>query len=206
MEIAASELAGLGAYKLLTGCVVPRPIAWITSVSGAGVVNLAPFSCYTIACTDPPMLGVSIGPRGKGLKDTSRNILESREFVVNIATAEQVELVHASSAEAEPGVSEAEALGLELLPSTVIRTPRLAISPIQLECRYDRHLVMNDHGDLFIFGEVLRFHVRDDLIADGKIRTDTLSPLARLAGPNYASLGPTITMAPAKLPGVTRLS
>ena len=83
MEIAASELAGLGAYKLLTGCVVPRPIAWITSVSGAGVVNLAPFSCYTIACTDPPMLGVSIGPRGAGLKDTSRNILESREFVVN---------------------------------------------------------------------------------------------------------------------------
>ena len=66
MEIAASDLAGLGAYKLLTGCVVPRPIAWISSVSDKGVVNLAPFSCYTIACTDPPMLGVSIGPRGKG--------------------------------------------------------------------------------------------------------------------------------------------
>ena len=201
MEIASSDLAGLGAYRLLTGCVVPRPIAWITTLSDTGVVNLAPFSCYTIACTDPPMLGVNIGPRGTGLKDTSRNIIASLEFVVNVATAAQVGLVHASSAETPYHVSEAEALGLALSPSTVVRPPRLADSPIQLECRYVRHIEMNARGDLFIFGEVLRFHVRDDLYVDGKIRTDMLSPLARLAGPNYASLGEMMTMPPAKLPG-----
>lgn len=199
MDIAAHELAPGAGYRLLTGCVVPRPIAWISSVSRGGVVNLAPFSCYTIACVEPPMLAVTFGPRGSELKDTTRNILDTREFVVNIATDAMAALVHASSAECGPEVSEPEALGLELLPGIAVRTPRIAISPVQLECRYEQSVELGTRGDLVVFGSVVHFHVRDDLHHDGKIRSDLLSPLARLAGPNYASLGPMMTLPPARL-------
>ena len=201
MEIAASDIEARAAYRLLTGCVVPRPIAWITTLSASGLVNLAPFSCYTIACTDPPMLAITFGTRDLALKDTSRNILESKEFVVNIVGVNLVGEVHASSAECGPQISEVAALGLQTLPSVKVRPPRIALAPVHLECRYEQSIELGARKDLVIFGEVLRFHIRDDLYRDGKIDTDLLSPLARLGGPNYASLGAMITMPPATLAG-----
>src|SRR5690348_10051919 len=97
MEIAAKNLNWDASYKLLVGIVVPRPIAWITTVSPAGVVNLAPFSCYTFACNEPPMLAINIGRRDGALKDTARNIEESREFVVNVVSTDLIRPMHASS-------------------------------------------------------------------------------------------------------------
>src|SRR3954469_5658382 len=114
MEILASELGGEAAYKLLCGVVVPRPIAWVSTRSAAGQLNLAPFSCFTFVSHRPPMVGVSIGRRPKGFKDTERNIHETGEFVVHMADETLIDPVHRSGAEYPSEVSEADLLGLEL--------------------------------------------------------------------------------------------
>ena len=95
----ATDLSAAGAYALMVGIVVPRPVAWITTVNAAGMVNAAPFSCYTFVCNHPPMLAVSVGPRGDALKDTAANIGANGEFVVNVATEETLAHMHASSAD-----------------------------------------------------------------------------------------------------------
>jgi flavin reductase (DIM6/NTAB) family NADH-FMN oxidoreductase RutF len=199
MEVATSDLEPGSAYKLLTACVVPRPIAWITSMTEGGLVNLAPFSCYTIVCTDPPILSVTFGPRPSGRKDTVRNILRTREFVINIATDGLLRQVHASGEECGPDISEAAALGLKLNSSTDVSCPRIANSPVQMECRLERTIELGARKDLVVFGEVVRFHVRDDLYVNGKIDVHRLSPLARLGGPNYARLSELISMPAATL-------
>ena len=120
LSIHASSLDAEGCYKLLSGVVVPRPIAWITTQSEAGLVNLAPFSCYTYVCSKPPMVGINIGRRAGQRKDTSRNIVAHGEFVVNIGDETMVEAVHRSADEYPPEVSETQLLGLELAPSELI--------------------------------------------------------------------------------------
>ena len=102
LAIHASSLDAEGCYKLLSGVVVPRPIAWITTQSEAGLVNLAPFSCYTYVCSKPPMVGINIGRRAGQRKDTSRNIVAHGEFVVNIGDETMVEAVHRSADEYPP--------------------------------------------------------------------------------------------------------
>lgn len=120
MEIAAANLDANAAYRLLVGIVVPRPIAWITTISRAGLINAAPFSCYTFVCNDPPMLAINIGRLDGELKDTARNIEESGEFVVNVVSEDLVELMHATSANCAPDVSEVNALQLTIAPSQVV--------------------------------------------------------------------------------------
>ncbi|MEY2684830.1 MAG: hypothetical protein RJA09_1974, partial [Pseudomonadota bacterium] len=128
------------AYRLLVGCVVPRPVAWITSVGVDGVVNAAPFSSYNYVATSPPMLAVNIATRpGSGqVKDTARNIAATREFVVNVATLQDMEQMHRTAQEFGPEVSEPEALGIPLLPSRHVAVPRIATAPVQMECRLDQ--------------------------------------------------------------------
>ena len=121
------------AYKLVVGCVVPRPIAWITSMNSKGLVNAAPFSSYNYVATDPPMLGVNIASKAHGLKDTAKNILETGEFVVNVVDVDNMEMMHASAAEFDADVSETSSLGIELIPSLKVKVPRVANSPIQME-------------------------------------------------------------------------
>jgi flavin reductase (DIM6/NTAB) family NADH-FMN oxidoreductase RutF len=200
VEISAKELDWDATYKLLVGIVVPRPIAWITSVSPAGIVNVAPFSCYTFACNEPPMLAINIGRRHGALKDTARNIEASREFVVNVVPTDAIGPMHASSASSAAEVSEVAALGLETQASTDVRVPRLSCSPINLECRLDRILELGKKRDYLVLAEIVRFHIRDDLYAGGKVDVLGFRPLARLGGPNYAALGQMITMPPASLP------
>src|SRR5690606_18792127 len=151
-----------------------------------GVVNLAPFSCYTVVSNKPPMLGISIGHRASVRKDTARNIRERGEFVVNIANQDLLTALPQSAVEYEPDVSEVEVLGLNTAPSDCIAVPRLASVPISLECRLHSITPYGDAGGEFHVGEVLVMHVRDDLMQDGKIETSTLRPISRLAGPNYA--------------------
>src|SRR3954471_16210427 len=116
MEILAADLDGDAAYKLLCGVVVPRPIAWVSTKSAAGQLNLAPFSCFTFVSHRPPMVGVSIGRRPNGFKDTACNIHETQEFVVHIADESLLDPVHRTGAAFLPEVSEADLLGLELVP------------------------------------------------------------------------------------------
>jgi flavin reductase (DIM6/NTAB) family NADH-FMN oxidoreductase RutF len=194
MEIFAAGLAVEQTYKLLSGIVVPRPIAWITTASPDGVINLAPFSCYTFVCSKPPLLGINIGKRAGRQKDTSRNIHALGEFVVNIGDESMLEAIHQSGEEYPPDVSEAELLGLKLAPSRLVRPPRLADVPVSLECKLHSVQEFGDTRAEFIVGEVLVFHARDGLCVDGKIDTAALRPVCRLGGPNYARLGEILTL------------
>lgn len=196
MRVLAADLDPQQTYKLITAVVVPRPIAWVCTRSAAGVLNVAPFSAFTFVSNKPPMLGVNVGRKAGVLKDTGTNIRATGEYVVHIGDESLVEAIHASAVEHPPDVSEVELLGLATTPSDVVAVPRLTAPPIAMECRFHRAIAFGDTGSEFIVGEVLVFHIRDGLLADGKIDSRALNPLCRLAGPNYATLGRVISLRP----------
>lgn len=194
MYIDADSLNRDQAFGLMSGVVVPRPIAWISTLSFADVANLAPFSCFTFVANDPPMLGVSIGRRQGRRKDTAANIAACGEFVVNVADASFVDAVHDSGIGHAPDVSEIALLGLRTAACTKVRPPRLADVPISMECRLCEVRPFGREGAEFFVGEVVGFHLRDHLLRDGKVATADLNPLCRIAGPNYAVLGRMTTL------------
>ncbi len=179
------------AYRLLVGCVVPRPVAWITTLDDEGRVNAAPFSSYNYVATSPPMLAVNIAlrPGTRDVKDTARNILRSREFVVNVATEDNLELIHQTAIEFPAEVSETEALGIPLLQSRHVRPPRIAISPVQMECRLDQAITLGRGINTLYIGEVLAFHLSERVYDGKRVDASALRPIARLGGPFYAGLG-----------------
>lgn len=193
MRISASSLDPEQTYKLMSGIVVPRPIAWISTLNAEGGVNLAPFSCYTFVSNTPPMIGVNIGRKAGRRKDTANNILERRHFVVNIGDETLLDAIHASAEEHPPQISEADLLGLAVSPGEAIATPRLADAPISLECQLHSVTPFGDTGAEFYVAQVLLFHIRDTLIRAGKIDTRELRPVCRIGGPNYATLGSIVT-------------
>ncbi len=196
MRILAADLNPQQTYKLITGIVVPRPIAWICTRSPEGVLNVAPFSAFTFVSNKPPMLGVNVGRKAGVMKDTGRNIHATGEYVVHIGDESLVQPIHESAVEHPPEVSEVELLGLQTLPSERIAVPRLAAPPVAMECRLHRAIAFGDTGSEFIVGEVVVFHLRDGLAVDGKIDSVKLNPLCRLGGPTYATLGRVIRMRP----------
>ena len=177
------------AYRLITGCVVPRPIAWITTMDEAGLVNAAPFSSYNYVAHSPPMLAVNIGSRDGKLKDTARNMVASGEFLVNVATEAQLEALHRCGEDFPPEVSEPALLGIDLLPSTHIRPPRIAESPIQMECRLEQAITLGRGLNTLYIGEVLAFHLSGKVYDGRHVDSIKMRPLGRLAGPNYTALG-----------------
>ncbi|WP_435200237.1 flavin reductase family protein [Janibacter sp. GS2] len=162
------------AYDLLTSIVVPRPIAWITTVGSDGVGNLAPHSFFNVACQTPPMVSFS----SVGRKDTLRNILGNGHFVVNLVSEGMEDLANASSAPFAADVDEAHAVGVTLEPSEVVPVPRVAESPTSIECRLHSSLKLgNSH---LVIGEVKAITVREDALEDGRPTMDALRPLSRL--------------------------
>jgi flavin reductase (DIM6/NTAB) family NADH-FMN oxidoreductase RutF len=196
MRIDPAYLDAETAYRLITGVVVPRPIAWVTSLSATGVLNLAPFSAFTFVSPKPPMLAISVGRKGGIYKDTAQNILNNEEYVVHIADSSLMKAVHESSTEHPPDVSEVEELRLSTLPGERIKVPRLAAAPVAMECRFRQCLEFGETRSRLIVGEVLVFHIRDGLLNNGKIETEALDPIARIAGPRYAKLGEIVTLKP----------
>ncbi len=196
MRIDPAYLDAETAYRLITGVVVPRPIAWVTSLSATGVLNLAPFSAFTFVSPKPPMLAISVGRKGGIYKDTAQNILNNEEYVVHIADSSLMTAVHESSTEHPPDVSEVEELRLSTLPGERIKVPRLAAAPVAMECRFRQCLEFGETRSRLIVGEVLVFHIRDGLLNNGKIETEALDPIARIAGPRYAKLGEIVTLKP----------
>lgn len=169
---AASETTN--GYDLLTSIVVPRPIAWITSVGADGIGNLAPHSFFNVACARPPMVSFS----SVGRKDTRRNILETGHFVVNIVSEGMQEAANASSAPFAADVDEAEALGLALEPSEQIPVPRLADSVATIECQLHTCLKLGDSH--LIIGEVVTITARRDIMFDNRPTMEGLRPMSRL--------------------------
>jgi flavin reductase (DIM6/NTAB) family NADH-FMN oxidoreductase RutF len=189
VEVDPSFLDAEESYKLLTGVVVPRPIAWISTLGSNGQVNVAPFSAFTFVSTQPPMLAVSLGRRLGVPKDTARNIGSRREFVVNIANFELLDSLHQSGTEYPEEVSEVELLNLKTLPGERIKTPRVAAAPVSMECVLHKSLELGTTKAQLVIGEVLLFHIREDLNENGKIDTERLNPICRLGGPVYCTLG-----------------
>ena len=194
MQLDPATLAAEESYRLITGIVVPRPIAWVSTLSSAGIVNLAPFSAFTFVSPKPPMLAISIGRKAGIYKDTAHNILATEEYVVHIADSTLMTAVHESSAEFPADVSEVEQLKLETFASEKVAPPRVARAPIAMECRFRQCIEFGETRSRLIVGEVLLFHIRDDLLKNGKIETEGLDPIARIAGPNYARLGEIFTL------------
>jgi flavin reductase (DIM6/NTAB) family NADH-FMN oxidoreductase RutF len=179
---------------MLTGAVIPRPIALVTTISPGGVVNAAPFSQFVIVAIDPGLLGISIGPRQEGPKDTLTNIHLSGEFVINMVAEDWAETVQACSEDYPPETSEVEFLGLKTLPSTIVAPPRLAGSRIQFECRLERILTFGTAPNHFIVGKVVLMHVCEGLVEDYKIDPVAYAPLARIGGRNFMRLGAIISV------------
>lgn len=189
VTIDAAQLDTTSAYRLIIGCVTPRPIAWVTTISAEGKVNAAPFSSYNYVAHSPPMLAINIGKRDGQLKDTARNMIQTKEFVVNVPTESNMDLMHACGADYPAEVSEVEALGIALIPGVKVRVPRIAVTPVQMECRLVRALNLGRGLNTLYIGEVLAFHLSGE-VYDGKhVDSARLRPIARLGGPNYATLG-----------------
>lgn len=177
------------AYKFLSSCVVPRPIAWVTTRNEDGSINAAPFSSFNYVCTSPPMLAINIELRGEGMKDTERNIRRTGEYVVNIASEACLEDLHHSAIECPTEISEVERLNLELLDSTHIPVPRLACTPVQMECKLEQILPLGRGRNTLFIGEVLAFHLSEQVYNGRHIDIQAMRPIARLGGPFYAGLG-----------------
>lgn len=197
MLLDVRELAPRDAYRLMIGSIVPRPIAWVSTLSTDGVPNLAPYSFFTGITSfftgitsSPPSVCFSPIHRAGTYKDTLRNVADTQEFVVNVVSEEVADAMNRTSEELPPEVDELAAAGLTAVPSVRVRPPRVAESPIQMECRLDK-LVEVGHGPgaaTLVIGEVLAWHVRDDLFDAERfrIRVDQLNAVGRLAGDSYA--------------------
>lgn len=169
-------------YKLLTNLVVPRPIAWVTSVAADGIVNLAPFSFFNAVGSDPPYVVVSVGEHDDGTpKDTARNIDSSGEFTVNFVTEELLQAMNVSAAEFPQGESEVLAAGLHVEPGVKISAPRLAEAQASLECRVYKAERLGTNT-LYI-AEVVMFHVADRLMGE-KLHVNGFAPVGRLGSPS----------------------
>src|SRR5262245_49761092 len=170
-----------------TALVVPRPIGWISTVSKAGVVNLAPYSFFNTVSAHPPFVLFSSHPR----KHSQTNAEETGEFVVNMATWELREVMNASSAEFGSDISEPQRVGIEMLPCLNVKPPRVARTPVALECRYNTTVrLTGSDGKLnpssIIVGEVVGVHVDDAVIVDGQIDVRRMKPIARLGYMDYS--------------------
>lgn len=190
MQVDPASVPPQALYKLLIGCVVPRPIAWVSTVDAAGVQNLAPFSFFMAVCNDPPTLAFSSGSRAGASKDTVRNALATGDFVVNVVDDERAEAMNLTSGEYPPEVDEFAVAGLTALPGTRVRSPRVAEAPISMECRLTRVLPVGRGPHSLVMGEIVHFHVRDDVYdaATGRIALHRLHPVGRLAGNMYARI------------------
>ena len=188
MIIDPSDLDQRSLYKLLIGSVVPRPIAWTSTMSPEGIRNLAPFSFFTVASREPPMLCISLGPRvgdDGPIKDTLSNIEETGEFVINIVSLPLSNMMYESSKSHPPEADEFEKAGLTPAPCEVVGVPRVEEAGVSMECLLDRILALGT--DHLVIGRMVRFHVRDELYDDGRINIAKLQPLGRLAG-NYTKV------------------
>jgi flavin reductase (DIM6/NTAB) family NADH-FMN oxidoreductase RutF len=176
----AAEDPDVNVYRLLTAVVVPRPIAWVTTLSENGLVNLAPHSFYTVACARPPIVQFS----SVGKKDTLRNVLATGEFVVNLAYAPLLEQVNNSAARFPPDQSEVEQLDIEMEPSLRVAPPRVARSPVAIECTVHS---TNELGDsTVVLGDVRLISVAQEVLKDRHPDFTLLDPLARLGKDEWA--------------------
>lgn len=195
MNVSASDLPHSELYSILINSVVPRPIAWVSTVSASGQLNLAPFSFFNAVCIDPPLLAFAPGLRAPKqpeasqgeAKDTLRNVRETKEFVVNIVTYELAEAMNLTSGEYDASVNEIELAKLTPEPSQIVRPPRVGESPVSFECRLHQILdfAPRPTSSSLVIGQVVSIHINDAHIKDGKLDRNSLDLIGRMGGMQY---------------------
>jgi flavin reductase (DIM6/NTAB) family NADH-FMN oxidoreductase RutF len=183
--------------------VVPRPIGWISTISTEGIVNLAPYSQFNNLAYDPPyvMFSAASFPQTGRRKDSAKNAADTGEFVVNMATYELREAVNITSRFVPPEVDEAALAGLEMIPSRLVKPPRVKASPVHLECEFHSSLALparvRDQVHHLVIGRVVGVHIRDDVLTpEGKLDVAKIRPLARLGYFDYTYVDKVFTMRP----------
>jgi flavin reductase (DIM6/NTAB) family NADH-FMN oxidoreductase RutF len=177
-------------YKILIGAIVPRPIAFVSTISPDGIPNLAPFSFFTAISANPPV--ICFCPTRKSgpepLKDTLRNITATREFVVNVVSEEIAEQMNVTSGDFAANVDEFEAAGLTPIPSDLVKPSRVAESHVHMECKLYLTIEISDlpGGGNLVIGQVVRLHVDDAYVDNFKIDPDKLRAIGRMGGNSYA--------------------
>jgi len=175
-------------YKLLVSTVTPRPIAWVVSQRPDGQLNAAPFSFFNVLSGDPPVVGIGIGSHEPGRpKDTRRNIRETRQFVVNLVSEDVAAAMNITAIEFESGVNDLSEAQLETAPSKYVKPPRIAASPVSMECELIQIVDLGPDNSL-VLGRVLAMHVRDDVVIDSakhEIDTPKLKLIGRMHGTGW---------------------
>jgi flavin reductase (DIM6/NTAB) family NADH-FMN oxidoreductase RutF len=177
-------------YKLMTGIIVPRPVALVSTMDRAGIANLAPFSFFNGVGSNPPavlfcsVMRTESGPNRDPRKDTLRNVEETKEFVVNVVSNAIADQANATASEVPPEVDEFEISGLTPIASEAVRPPRVAESPAQMECKLMQLIYTSREpgGGVIVLGEVVRFHVREDLFNDFRVDPAGLDAVGRMGG------------------------
>ncbi len=195
MIVTPSDISHRELYSILLHSVAPRPIAWVSTVSAAGALNLAPFSFFNAVCVDPPLLAFAPGLRqpkaataqqGEA-KDTLRNIRETKEFVVNVVTYELAEAMNLTSGEYAAEVNEFELARVTPQPSKIVRPPRVGESPVSFECKLHQILDFSPAptSSSLVIGEVVSIYINDANLKDGKLDRNSLDLIGRMGGLQY---------------------
>lgn len=188
MKFHLRELPKAARYKLMASSITPRPIAWVTSRSNAGVANAAPYSFFNMMGDDPPTIALGLLCSGEGgFKDTATNIRETGEFVINLVSENQAEAMNITCMDAPPEVDELTCAGLTTLPSAAVTPPRIAGAPVSFECR-TLHLLETGPGQSVVIGEVLVVHIDDAFILDPErhhLDTVAMKLIARMHGSGW---------------------
>lgn len=196
LVIDAETLDARKRHHLLLSAVAPRPIAWVSTLSGAGVRNLAPFSYFQALCGTPPYLMISVGRRAGAPKDTLRNIEETGAFVVNLVPETLAEQMNHSAGEYAAHVDEFAVSGVTPAPCTLVAPPRVAESPVSMEVRLEQLLPLAGSDYTVVIGRVLLWHVDPAILtADGLIDIERLRPVSRLSRDDYVTFGRLFSLA-----------
>lgn len=196
IKLLSEQLTAQEHYKLLSGAIVPRPIAFVTTLSTVnGAVNAAPFSFFNVVSSDPPCAIISIGRKQGKMKDTARNALANKELVIHITDESIAGEMNKTAAPLDADVSELSLTGLHTVPSDAIAVPGIQEARVRFECRLIQHIpIINDAGETtndLLLCRVLCYHLREDVYdpATGYVNNARLQPVARLAGNDYSKLG-----------------
>ena len=197
MILDPQELSRHAFYHWMIAAIVPRPIAFVSTVGADGRTNLAPFSFFSGVSSKPALLSIAINDRAGRPKDTLRNLRETGDFVVNVVAEPLFERMVQTSGDWPEEVSEFELTGLTSVASDLVRAPRLGESPVSFECRLHREFALDD--TTIVIGEIVRGHVNEAVLTDGRLDPEKLRPIARLGADGYTTLGRVMRLARPKV-------
>ncbi|HHY22499.1 MAG TPA: flavin reductase family protein [Bacilli bacterium] len=172
-------------YRLLTSCIVPRPIAWVTTISEDGIYNAAPFSFFTGVSIEPPLVIFAVERRDGMKKDTVVNIEQTKQFVINIVTESNANQMNETSKDYQPFEDELVEARLTPIPSSIVMPPSIKESPIHMECQLEQIIEIGSSPHSLVIGEVKAIHVDDEFMNEGRIDMSRLAAVGRMGGKWY---------------------